>query len=350
MQQLTQDYSLKAFWIPITLWVFQNGANLYRQTRATYESNKASIRPAPAHISRVLNLIFLFAVYLLATSFSAPENVFKLTQARLQTNVDVIFSRLGALRPLTGQDQLLKAKLLSKESRLIYMAFGPEALTSCTFCDTAEPRTFAIYALPWQLFPHILNALVLGTATSSLAGPEGMRWRTWALVAVGTLIATDLYMTFSYDVLKNTAGYRTEDYDFFYWKTLLLRPLGIAAVDAVFGWALWMSSTNRLFVLPPTLQDRLGVLMQAGGALNQRLGALGAVRHTIARSSELRTQMGHYWTMDNGVFENEAVVQTAASARARMDMRQLEGAADKEAGELVKMMSLDPLQAQKKAS
>lgn len=315
----------------------------YRSAKTSYVANKSSRRTTPPRTARALNILFVFAVVALASTFSRPENIFRLTETRLQTQIDVVFNRLRAKRTLTPEDEALRPKLLSKESRLIYFAFGPKAIADCAYCDSADPTSFLIYSLPSILAPHLLNALVFGVATSSmLAGKECARWRGLAAIAAVTLAALDIYFVSTYTVTDNLRATKTSEIDFFYWKMRTYRPLAIAALDLLLAFVIWLSATNRYFVKAPTVKEKLTGLVQGVELMNARMWATGCVRNTTVRSDALTEQTRRYWEHEGDMYEDREVVDAMRAALARVDMQQLGMTADQKAGVVVGALQPPP--------
>lgn len=323
-------YSIKAFRWAILIFVFREGTNYWRAFRASY--NTHDVRDTPPKVGRALNLLFVFAVVGLAYTlpYFSPENVFSKTSTRLQTSTDVIFARLTAIRPFTPFDETLKAKLTSKAARLIYFAYGPDAVVNCSFCSPSDSQSYLYYALPSLAAPHLLHLAVLGVVTSPfLSGSEGAQWRSHATLAGLSLAAADLYMHLTYDLNANTTSTNVHDIDFFYWRMRLLRGVATAVVDGLLGWALWLSATNRFFVSPPAPEQRLGLIQQALGQSNFRLWSTGNIRNTVVRDKELREGMTRYWNDEKEIYEDASVVRAIKNALNRTDMHALELEADR---------------------
>lgn len=281
---------------------------------------------------------------LLAASFFAPENIFKTTDTRIQTPIDVVLNRLKAIRPLTSEDEALRPKLLSKESRLFYFAFGPKSILDCANCDTSDPTTYFIYALPSILTPHLLNAVVFGIATSSIfAGKQVGRWRTLAAAAAASLAVVDMYQVGSYTVTDNLQATRMSEIDFFYWRMRTTRPLSIAAMDAFVGFIMWLSLSNRFFVETPSTRDKLLAAVKGVELNNARLWATGCVKNTILRNEMLTEQTKRYWEHEKHVYEEREVVDALNGALHRANMEELGATADERATTVVSALQL-PMQ------
>lgn len=292
-------------------------------------------------MSRTLNLLFVFALLALLYTlpYFSPENVFFKTSTRLQTSNELIFTRLSAMRPLTDFDRELKPKLTANNVRLIYFAYGPDTVAHCTFCAASDPLSYLYYALPSLATPHLLHLLILGLVTSPLiSGAEGSRWRTPAMFAGFALGAGDLYLHLSYDLNTNAASTNVKDIDFFFWRMRMLRGIAVALVDGLLGWVIWLASTNRFFLAPPSPAQRIDAASEALEAANFRSWATGNVRNTIVRDKELRDGMMRYWKEEKEVFEDREVVNATKSALERIDMQALAEAAEKTSTDILNTM------------
>ncbi|MCJ1433632.1 hypothetical protein MMC27_002995 [Xylographa pallens] len=228
-----------------------------------------------------------------------------MTSSRLHTPIDVLFTRLTALRPdkqLTNFDNALRSRLANLDARCLYFAYGPAALAECPFCKSDEPATFFYYTLPTILYPHLLNLFVLGLATSTaIAGKEGGRWRTMAALVGSCLAIADCYMVGAYDWKGNSRATRSTDLDFFYWRMRTIRGLAIVALDVGLAGLLWATSTNRLLVIPVSSAERLESVTKIMEATRGKLGAVGMIRNVTVRDENLRKKAETYWRREGEV-------------------------------------------------
>lgn len=331
-------WSINTLLFPLGIFLFRNGYAYYQSLRSTYHLRAPSIRPPSPQISRALNILFVVALLALISTipYFSPSNIFRETDGRLQTANDVLFHRLEALRPLTPLDVALKTKLTSKDARLYYFALGPQVVAECPFCSPDDASSYIYYALPTILTPHILHIIVLGIVTSSfLTGYEGARWRTQATIAGVALAAGELYLTLTYDIRANTRSTGTQNIDFFFWKTRVWRGLAIASIDALLGWVMWLAATNRFFLTPPTVAQRLETIAKGVEQSNFRLWASGNVRNTTVRDRDLREKVARYWNAEKGLYEEREVIDAIKSALTRIDMAKLADVADQRAGDVI---------------
>jgi len=244
-------------------------------------------------------------------------------------------------RQLTEADSILKPKLASLDSRLLYLTYGPDVVTNCNFCVSDEPSTYFYYALPSLIIPHLLHLLALGLATSSaIAGKPGNRWRM-AAAGVGMAIAcTDCYMFPSYDFKANARAVRPEQYVHFYWRMRISRGVMIAFGDAAVAALLYLTSTNRLFVVPPTSAERMETAMRVLEHAKGKLNAVGVVRNVVVRDEGLRRKAEIYWKREGAVMgevmdEREVVEGVRNALSGRIQVSRVEEEARKYADGIV---------------
>jgi hypothetical protein len=295
--------SLLLFFGPILL---PKAISYYRSARAAPSIHGVAIRPIPPLILRALLILFVVAVTFVIRTlpFFSPENIFSLTSSRLQIPVDVLFTRLSAMRQggLTGSDNVLRTKISSLDSRLLFFQHGPDVIINCQFCSAEDPKSYLYYSIPAILAPHLFNLCVLALVTSGLfTGKDGAIWRTTATIVAGGALVIDLYLVSSYDQAQNSKATRLEDIDTFFWKMRVYRLLGLATINGLLGWVLYLSSTNRAFIKPPTTQERIEASTRILDAVRSKLSAMGILRNTINRDSELRTRNSEYWVREGMV-------------------------------------------------
>lgn len=279
----------------------------YRTQRVKTTSAPVAIRPIPRPVYRSLNIIFISALLFLISTLAqfGPENIFNTTSSRLQTSNDVLFKRLAVARGpdgLTEADNILKPKLASLDSRLLYLTYGPNVVTYCPFCVSDEPMTYLCYALPSILIPHLLHALALALATSSaLAGKDVNRWRTTAAaIALGAALS-ECYMIGSFDWKSNARAHTTEQYVLFFWRMRFIRGIMIASLDAIVAACIYLSSTNRMFVVPPTSAERMETAIKTLENGRGKVNAMVIMRNAIVRDEKLRQRNEAYWRREGQV-------------------------------------------------
>ncbi|KAF2085943.1 hypothetical protein K490DRAFT_74816 [Saccharata proteae CBS 121410] len=326
---------------------------IYRSIRASSQGPHSRVRRVPPGVTRARTILWLFAIasIILSLPAFAPENVFTLTQSRLQIPVGTLFTRLQGMRllttgqdVLTARDEVLRNKFASMTSRLLYLQYGPDVLAGCPFCSSDDLVTYFLYALPSVLGPHILHLAVLGLATSGLvAGPEGARWRMWAVISGVMFAGLEVWRLASYNHKLNAGTTRVEELDAFHWNLRVFRWFGFAIIDAFFDAALWLTSTNRWLVQPLSLSERLEDSTRAVEMVKGKLSMLGAVKNTVMRDRGLRERNEAYWTNEGVVMgevsEEREVVEGMNQAMGRMDLTTLEEQAAGMADSVVAVMN-----------
>ncbi|KAI0391019.1 hypothetical protein F5Y17DRAFT_442200 [Xylariaceae sp. FL0594] len=313
--------SLVIFFGPILL---PKAIGYYRQLRASSQASSQPVRPLPLSSVRAVSMLCSIALTFFALSlpFFAPENVFAVTNSRLQIPTEVLFNRLASIRPLTASDGALRHKFVNLESRLLYLQFGPDVLASCPFCLSEEPKTYLYYALPSIAAPHLLNLVVLSLATSAtVAGKEAAAWRSSAAVSAAALAALDVYATSTYNHGANARATRLSELDMFFWSSRALRLVALAVLDLAVAALIYVSATNRLFASPPDPAARVeAVTRNLLAVTKSRLSAVGIVKNTSLRDEGLRDRTSAYWRHEGRlmreVMEEREVVEGVKDALA----------------------------------
>lgn len=304
--------------------------------RSIRDRPPSQIKSVPLRVQRCLNVLFVIVILSLLRTFPyfQPPNIFRETNSRLGLSTNLIFTRLATLRPFTPLDEAVRAKFENETDRIryLYAAYGPNVITECPFCKSTEPQSYFYYALPSILLPHLLHIIVLGVITSSfLSGPEGNRWRTQATIAGVALASVELWMSWTYNWEDNITKRSLQDADFFFWRIRLYRNLGFALVDALFGWALYLTSTNRWLVQQPSVAERLAGASQVLQTAYQQTAILGPLRNAILRDENLRDASERYWTREPQVMEEiereREVVDAKNLALSRINFGQVQAKA-----------------------
>ncbi|RAH61833.1 hypothetical protein BO85DRAFT_455941 [Aspergillus piperis CBS 112811] len=300
--------SVLIFFAPI---IIPRAINYYRTLRVAL-SSRPPPRPLPQDASRALNVLFLtitlfFCLSLPFNPHAPSPSIFTLTNSRLTTSTDIIFSRLARLRPnesLTAFDTLLKSKLTSTLARKVYLRFGPETLTNCAFCSLDNLTTYAIYHLPFNvLLPHLFHMATIGLITSStFAGSDASKWRKEFSIMGIAFTLLDIYVVMSYDPMAYAsaavrAGVAVPSSS--YYQIGLLRPLLFAIFDGVCALLIWLSATRRFFFTPPSQAEQVDQVVSASlGALSgstSKLHAVSVARNAVVRDKILRDRDEAYW-------------------------------------------------------
>ncbi|GAB7361487.1 hypothetical protein MBLNU230_g1543t1 [Neophaeotheca triangularis] len=312
------------------------GPVLLPRLLSTYRSLRAgpSAKPQtlPTHTSYALGILFISGslAFLSTLPLFAPTNIFKDTQSRIQTQTSVLITRLKSIRTPTDHDDRLRTVLEAGglDARLLYAQYGPDILADCPFANPGDmdaATTYLFYAVPSLLAPHLLHLFALGVATSGvLAGKEGARWRTAAIIAGLVLAAAELFVVGQYDHTHNARSTRLSEVDWIYWKLQVYRGLLIAGVDGLLGWVIWLQATGRAFLSPPqpaeVLLDHVKMLEGVAG----KARGLGVVSNACRRDRGLRSKTEAYWVKEGevmkDVMEEGEVVEAQRQALRRVDV------------------------------
>ncbi|KAK7748055.1 hypothetical protein SLS53_001307 [Cytospora paraplurivora] len=311
--------SLVIFFGPILL---PKAINWYRSARAAQNSaQKAPIRPLStrslAAVTFLVSTAILLAVYTLP--ILSPENVFAVTRSNPTTSNNLILSRLATLRPLTPRDDVLHDKFESKASKLLYYKYGPAALIDCPFCNSQDPTTYLIYAAPGAAALHLANAVLLGIATSrSISGPAGAQWRALATYAGLAAAAADMYFLAQWDhVAGNDKARVLSEVTFFHWNLRAYRYLALAGLDLLLAGVLYLSGTNRMFLVAPSASERVDAVAAGLRRTRARLQSAGIIRNTTARDGELRAAEARYWAFE--VMTNQEAMESVEVVESMRD-------------------------------
>lgn len=324
-QQLSLPPPAMVSWATLQTLLVILGPIIYSRGKAFYISIKSSGPPRPMSTAarRLLNILFITAVIALASTFDffTPENIFTKTSSRLQIPTDVLFTRLSKMRELTPQDETLRSRLLTKEARLLYAAYGPAPLMECNWCSLENPNTFLFYALPNLALPHLLHIAVLGIVTSSFLSSYGRIWRTQATIAGLGLLLAEVYLVgiSKADYKHNTGAKSTEEVHWTHWRVHFLRGVGMSLVDACLGYAIFLTATGRWNWGLETLrmEERLETLRKATENLYGKLHVEGHLRQTVLGHKDLRERSLEYWTTEENtraeIMQNENVANARSS-------------------------------------
>ncbi|KAK4194757.1 hypothetical protein QBC40DRAFT_269852 [Triangularia verruculosa] len=324
--------SLLIFFGPLLL---PKAISYYRSVRAAPHTHRLKVIPlSPTLVRAIAILISVSLIFLLRTlPIFSPENIFTITQSRLQIPTEVLFNRLSSLRPLntlTPLDLALKSKFTSLESRLLYLQFGPDVLGNCPFCNSDDPTSYLYYAIPSILTPHVFNLVVITLVTSNLfSGEKAATWRTPAAIAAVVLTVLDLYLTSSFNHQTNASRLRLPDLEFFFWTSRLLRFSGLAFLDISLAGVTYLTGTNRAFVIPPSPAEKIETVLKGLGNIKGKLNAAGVVKNTVTRDEGLRGRSNAYWghevRLTREMMEEEDVVRGMNDAlENRLDIKALE--------------------------
>ncbi|KAI9671763.1 MAG: hypothetical protein M1831_003291 [Alyxoria varia] len=330
---------ISTFGVSIAFFLVRNGPGWYRYLRSSTKREKPATRPTPPGVSRALNILFAVAIVAFLSTFKHPPNVFRETESRLQTNNDLIFHRVVAKRDLTPLEEALKPKLISKEGRLLYLIYGPYVVAECSFCQSGEPWTYLLYAAPSILLPHVFNLAIIGLVTSRFfTGPEGARWRVKFATAGVMLGAAEMLAIWSFDNVANIKSQHMSEMNHFHWHMIFYRGCALAILDALLGWVLWLSSTNRYFVKPLTPAQRLDGVIKLATITRARLNATEAMHDLVMSDEANQDDVCQYWTSEEELFEEPEVKNAMRNARKRAEGVDLRDSSERNSRNLMRLI------------
>ncbi|CAK4026544.1 hypothetical protein FE78DRAFT_72516 [Lecanosticta acicola] len=305
-------------------WFIPRAIAYYRAIRNRPASQ---IKSLPQKTSYGLTILFISGIIALVGTLPAfqPENIFRTTQSRLQTATGVLLTRLAAVRPLTSKDETLRRLFETGglQARLLYARYGPTILLAnpLTTLGTLDASKFhLLYALPSLLAPHILHFFALGITTSTtLSGSEPARWRTVATIAALILPAAEIYY-----LSTTPQDPRQTELNFLAWKVPIYRGLAIACLDSLLGLAIYLQSTNRAFLNPPSPSQQLLAHTSRLETLLASTRKLGVIRNATVRDKDMRRRVQDYWFQESEVMkdvhEEPEVLEAQRNALRRLDM------------------------------
>ncbi|KAI9643375.1 hypothetical protein NHQ30_007994 [Ciborinia camelliae] len=310
----------------------------YRERRAAPPRDKAAaIQPVPPRVSIALIILFMTSCVLFNHSVdSFIPSIFEETNSTLRDSTEHIFSRLERHRPdgLLPSDEALRSKFVSNEARLLYLKYGPDTMTDCFFCSYEQLISYFLYSLPEIIFPHILNLCVLGLATSRFfIGKVANAWRTTFTWLAAILAVYDILILYAVDHMSNKRAKTIEQIDFVYSSMKSNRSFLLAVLDGFLALLLFLSSTNRVFAIPPTpavkVETTMKIMEKARGTLNR----VALIRNAVVRDKELRGKVEDYWSEEEDittdVMKTREVVDGVRNAlETRIDLNAVEREAE----------------------
>lgn len=222
-----------------------------------------------ASIICVLLLLVTFWI-IIANSFLIPwvigknENIFKATGSRLEVPVDVLATRLAAMKLLYTENKILLNKFEnSNAQRLLYTIFGPKPLVYCTWCETGgalygiDRTDYIFYAIPQIGLSHIIHTVVLGLATIPVSHYP-FRW--YAIAGAGLFFIWEAYTLASYDLSRNAAALRLDHIDWLFERIENVRASVFCLADLLLATCIYCNETGFLTILNPSVGTRVAFL------------------------------------------------------------------------------------------
>lgn len=131
----------------------------------------------------------------------------------------------------------------------------------------------------------------------------------------------------------NARATRLEDINTFFWKMRVYRLISLAALDGLLGWLLYLSSTNRAFITPPSIASRIETSTRILDVARSKMSAMAILKNTISRNENLREKVNGYWVHEGRlmgeIMEEREVLEGVQNAlENRIDMATIQGDAE----------------------
>ncbi|CAG8750766.1 5022_t:CDS:1 [Dentiscutata erythropus] len=146
-------------------------------------------------------LAFTILIQIYYAIWSPPPNIFKSGNISPSASPSIIRTFLLTKNSqLTPTDNLLLEKLSSLENRLIYAAYGQEALLECNYCKSVTD--YSMFIVPNMVWSYVMMLTVLGISTMT---KRKSHWRIYGVIFLIGCGFTELYTLLTTDIRKNAA-------------------------------------------------------------------------------------------------------------------------------------------------
>ncbi|KAK9472629.1 uncharacterized protein V1510DRAFT_416462 [Dipodascopsis tothii] len=279
----------------------------------------------------IVSLLVAAVVQIVWTLAYLPDNVFMLTGLKFQAPVDIIRFRLQMVRKLTVSDQTLLDKLgESSESRLLYAAYGPQALMECTWCDSIE--SYRLYTMSSMLQRHAGH---IGLVLVATAFQRTNVLRPYAVLAAVAVPAVELYYLLSFDIRHNIAARTLYEVTWLFWQSRFNAGIVTGVTDIALSVAVFLYATGRVRSGGEPFESKHEEIMGDFKELQTRLDSVAQklristlVKELVAREPDMRKQSAQFskrQTEDEAeILRDPAVVEARAAALAAADLPKLE--------------------------
>lgn len=165
------------------------------------------------------------------------------------------------------------------------------------------------------------------------------------------LAVVECYLVGSYEWRTNARAVRPEQYVHFFWRMRVVRGIIVALADMLVAGLLWLSSTNRMFVVPPSAAQRMETAMRLLENARGKLHAVGIMRNVVVRDEGSRRRSEAYWRKEGQVMgevmdEREVVDGVRNALSGRIQVAKVEEEAKKYAEGMTSFQELQQLQQQ----
>lgn len=180
--------------------------------------------------------------------------------------------------------------------------------------------------------PHLSHIAVLGLVTSSVFSRFGKLWRTQAVIGAVILFLVEMWFVgLSGDhYMHNSIARSEKDIIWTHWRMRIVRGIGIAMLDGLLGYALFLTGTRRWSVGWETeaVEETMDAIGKTLERASGRLQAGNFIKQTVMRDKELREKAVEFWVAEEDLGKemdaNEEVQKVKMSSLpSRMDLDQL---------------------------
>ncbi|CAG8665237.1 23983_t:CDS:1 [Cetraspora pellucida] len=152
-------------------------------------------------LSIIYLLVSTILIQVYYTFLSPPPNIFIAGNISPSASLSIIRTFLLTKNSqLTPIDNLLLEKLSSLENRLIYAAYGQEALLECNYCKNITD--YSMFIVPNVVWSYVMMLTVLGISTIT---KRKSHWRIYGVIFLIGCGFIELYTLLTTDIRKNAA-------------------------------------------------------------------------------------------------------------------------------------------------
>lgn len=255
---------------------------------------------------RLITCLAILYIFLISRELLSPEtNIYRLTDSRLVTPVDVLRSRLSKLGQVRPES--LWNTLQSREGVLLYLDLGEDSLENCRWCDPGVSSTFVLYSLG-RIALHYLGHLLL----LSLCTERRMLLSFGFSIAFGIEAHIRNGGLDQYNLLSKTPN----DIWLVDSNAPIFRQCFVLSMLAIIRIGLYLSARF------PTAQVNPNSIRAELLEAVEKIRASNSMQRTVVDDTELRSHMTEFWArneeMAKAMDRDEEIIGARISARERM--------------------------------
>ena len=188
------------------------------------------------------------------------------------------------------------------------------------------PETFLFYALPSILLPHLVHTAVLGLVTTKRVfgsdNKAGAVWRTQATLVGVALAVSEVYYVSTYSHTPNISARSAADNVYPYWTILTYRGLAVALVDAVLGYAIYLTATGRWGgLLSDSPVEKIDAVSTALEDAIKKTSSAISLKQAVMTDADLRRQVVNFWEKEDLTRREIAETEGVRLARRAVERR-----------------------------